>query len=181
MFQVLMILSSVTCLYLTNKVLAQQSSTSLHCIQHHQPENSCYEMNTFIGMNGTFVSETVTTISHDPNTKLFTITFDQDFFNVHERAGMLNVTILKLCHEEALKLTLSDVDLCGLSCTTETFQQIENSVTVNCGEENFIDTFLNGNRTVIAFMPNGTIQSCNNLTAVNLVLVDTDGKPSFMV
>ena len=181
MFQVLMILSSVTCLYLTNKVLAQESSTPLHCIQHHQPENSCYEMNRFIGINGNFTSKTVTTISQDPNSKLFTIIFDQDFLNVCEQAGMLNITILKLCHEKALQLTLSDVDLCGQSCTTDIFPQIENSVTVNCGEVDFIDTFLNGNWTIIAFMPNGTIQSCNNLTAVYLVLVNTDGKTSFMV
>lgn len=169
-----MVLSSIT--YLSDKVLAQRSSTTPYCIQHYQPENSCYEMKEVIRINnGSFTPQTVTDLSYDYNTKRFTITFDQHFLNVNGET-LLDVTILEHCHEETqdLHLTVKDLE-CGHTCTTEPFQQIVNSVTIDCRQGNISDAFMTGNQIVIAFMPNRTIQSCKNLS-VNLVLVDTDGK-----
>jgi hypothetical protein len=81
--------------------------------------------------------------------------------------------MLKLCHEEALQLTVDDVE-CGLTCTTEIYGFVANSISIRCVGD-FNDEFLTGNQTIIAFRPNSTLQSCQNLS-MNLVLVDTDGK-----
>ena len=84
--------------------------------------------------------------------------------------------MLKLCHEEALQLTVNDLE-CGLTCIAELYLFIANSVSVRCGGD-FTDIFLTGNQAKIAFRPNRTVQSCNN-SSVNLVLIDTDGKSNF--
>ena len=85
--------------------------------------------------------------------------------------------MLKLCDEEALQLTVNDLE-CDLTCTTEPYQFIKNSVSVRCGGD-FTDVFSTGNHAIIGFRPNRTLQSCNNSQSVNLVLVDTDGKSNF--
>ena len=131
-----------------------------------------------IGINDTYAPQTVSSFLYDKNTKIFTIVFHQQFLSDQEQRAV-NVTILKLCHEEALKLTVSDLE-CGLSCTAERYQFIANSVSITCGKVNYTDTLFNGNRTTIAFRPNSAVQSCNNLS-VNLVLIDTDGKSMFVL
>ena len=173
MLRVLTILSSVhiTCLYLTSSVLAQQSTNPLHCIEHHQ---HCYPMREIISINSNnYSSQTISTILYNTNNKQLTITFHTQFLNVREQP---RITVLKLCHEEALHLTVNDLE-CDLTCTTEIFDDIQNSVSVRC-EGDSTDVFFTGNRTIIAFRPNRTVQSCNN-SSVNLVWVDTDGKSNF--
>lgn len=170
MIQVLAILSTITC-FLTNSVLAQQSPVPQHCTQpqSYQPENSCYLKREIISINNdSCTPRSIVSITYDRNNIVFTITFNQDYISVREQK--LRVTMLKLCHEEALQLTMNDLE-CTPSCTTEIFRDIENSFSVKCGSD-FSDVFLTGNRTIIAFRP---IESCQN-SSVNLVLIDTDGK-----
>ncbi len=162
MVQVLMIVI-IVCVYVTNTVLAQQSPT--HCTQDHQPEHSCYPMREIISINnGSYAPRTVTTSLYDMKNNEYTITFHQNYLKIHEQS-IPRVTMLKLCHKEALQLTVNDVE-CGLNCTTEIYHFMANSVSIRCVS----DEFFTGNQTIIAFRPNSTLLSCQN-SSMNLVLI----------
>jgi hypothetical protein len=119
--------------------------------------------------NDSYTPETITTFLYGMKNKEVTIAFHQNYLKVHEQS-IPRVTMLKLCHEEAMQLTVDDVE-CGLNCTTEIYGYITNSISIKCVS----DEFFTGNQTIIAFRTNHTLQSCQNLS-MNLVLVDTDGK-----
>ena len=172
MLQVLIIVI-LTCFYPTNNVLAQELPTTPHCTQHSRSEQSCYLQKEIIRINNeTYTPRTITNSLYDTTKKEFTITFHPTYINISEQS-IPSVTMLKLCHEEAKQLTVKDVE-CGLTCTTESYRYITNSILITCAGD-FNDEFFNGNQTIIAFRPNHTLQSCHNLS-MNLVLVDTDGK-----
>ena len=175
MFQVLIIFSSATCFYLASNVLAQYSPPLPHCIQNYGPENSCYLMREVISINNdSYTPRTVTAFIYDRKTKEFTITFDQEYLNVGEQ-GIPRVTMLQLCHERALQLTVNDLECANLTCRTDIYPPIENSVSIRC-TQNFGDLiFFAGNHTIIALRPNRNIQSCQSLP-MYLILVDTDGE-----
>ena len=157
-----LLLTSAYCI-----VIQVAQPQQLTCVNDLTNEGSCYSerqviCNNYTDSNHDCLSETVRRLSYGSSE--YTVLYRNSFaYN----ESSFEVVALKLCHREALELTLSDV-ACAKQCTHREYEYIANSFIFSC--DNLPNLIYLG-LTIVVFR---TIenQSCSDLKT-KFVVIDT--------
>ena len=162
-----LLLTSAYCI-----VIQVAQPQQLTCVNDLTNEGSCYSERQVICNNYTdsnrdrCLSQTVLSLSYYGDRSEYTIFYGNSLAYLSESS--VEVVALKLCHREALELTLSDV-ACAKQCS---YRKCESSACFSFSCDNLPNLITNG-LTIVTFR---TIenQSCSDLKT-KFVVIDTRG------
>ena len=143
---------------------AQQSM----CVNNLTNANSCYNEREVICNNSTSSCSpgTVTRLTYGTITRFYTVIHERNFtYN----ESSFEVIALQLCHEKALKVTISDL-ACGEKCTSQNDEYLLNSFLFRCSN---LPNLISLGLTIVLFERTEN-PSCNHLNT-KFVVIDTRG------
>ena len=138
------------------------------CVSDLTNADSCYNEREVICNNstGSCLPGTVTRLSYGTTTHTYTVIHGS---NLPYNEESFDVIALQLCHEKALKVTISDL-ACGEKCTSRNDKYISNSFLFSCSN---LPNLISLGLTIVLFEKTEN-PSCSHLNTM-FVVIDTRG------